>query len=110
MILEELNLLCISCQQDLEKEVKGVYVSDLLSDVVGHAKEFDIWITLHTHPNIIAVGKLKNISAIIITNGSEPEDETKQLSEHEHIPILVTKLSTFQIAGKIFKHFSSLAE
>ena len=38
----------------LDKEIKGGYTSDLLSDVMGNAREGNIWITLQTHKNIIA--------------------------------------------------------
>ena len=33
----------------LDKEIKGGYTSDLLSDVMGNAREGNIWITLQTH-------------------------------------------------------------
>ena len=32
----------------LDKEIKGGYTSDLLSDVMGNAREGNIWITLQT--------------------------------------------------------------
>ncbi|NTU51169.1 MAG: family 20 glycosylhydrolase, partial [Candidatus Aminicenantes bacterium] len=38
-----------------DRPVQGGYASDLLSDVIGHARKDDLWVTLQVHPNIIAV-------------------------------------------------------
>ena len=46
----------------LDKEIKGGYTSDLLSDVMGNAREGNIWITLQTHKNIMAIASLKELA------------------------------------------------
>ena len=94
-IIKSLDLKIISGQNGLPNEVTGGYVSDLLSDVIGNAKEGQIWITLQTHQNIIAVASLKDISAIIIVRGAVPEADTIEKSNTENIPVLVTDMDTF---------------
>lgn len=105
-LADRLQLKCVSGCNNLHRKVSGVYVSDLLSDVVGHAEELQLWITLHTHPNIVAVATLKNLSAIVITGGRTPDPDTVIASNNEQIPILVTSLTTFQLAGLTFQLFS----
>lgn len=102
-IITALDLKLISGSNGLDNEIKGGYVSDLLSDVMGNAKEGQVWITLQTHQNIIAVGSLKDISAIILVKGLVPESETIIKSNAENIPVLSTTLDTFNIAGKLFE-------
>ncbi|MEJ5265461.1 MAG: DRTGG domain-containing protein [Bacteroidales bacterium] len=102
-LAEHLQLKCISGCDGLQKVVRGVYVSDLLSDVVGHAEEAQLWITLHTHPNIVAVATLKNLSAIIISGGRIPESETIEASEKQQIPILLSSQTTFQLSGQFYR-------
>ena len=87
----------------LTNEITGGYVSDLLSDVMGNAKEGQVWITLQTHQNIIAVGSLKDIAAIIIVKGFVPEADTIEKSNIENIPVLSTGLDTFNITGRLFE-------
>jgi len=101
-IIKGLNLKVISGQNGLSNEITGGYVSDLLSDVMGNAKEGQVWITLQTHQNIIAVGSLKDIAAIIIVKGFTPEADTIEKSNIENIPVLSTELDTFTIAGKLY--------
>lgn len=88
---------------NLNREVKGCYISDLLSDVMANAKDGDIWITLQTHPNIVAVATLKNIAAIIITNNRSPEEETIKKASKEGVTIAITPMSTFEIGGRIYQ-------
>jgi predicted transcriptional regulator len=101
-ILPALDLKVISGHNGLSNEIKGGYVSDLLSDVMGNAKEGQIWITLQTHQNIIAIASLKDISAIILVKGSLPEADTIEKSNTENIPVLCSELDTFSITGRLF--------
>jgi predicted transcriptional regulator len=101
-IITGLNLKVISGHNGLSNEITGGYVSDLLSDVMGNAREGQIWITLQTHQNIIAVGSLKDLAAIIIVKGYLPETDTIEKSNIENIPVLSTDLDTFNITGRLF--------
>ena len=37
-----------------------------------------IWITLQTHKNIVAIAQLKGLSAIVLVKGLEPNEKTIQ--------------------------------
>jgi predicted transcriptional regulator len=102
-IIAALDLKVISGKEGLSNEITGGYVSDLLSDVMGNAKEGQIWITLQTHQNIIAVASLKDISAVIIVKGLLPEADTVVRSDMESIPVLSTEMDTFNITGRLFE-------
>jgi predicted transcriptional regulator len=102
-IAEQLNLNVYSGEKGLEAQVEGGYVSDLLSDVMGNANEGQIWITLQTHKNIMAIASLKDIAAIILVKGLQPNNDTLEFSEKENLPILGTELETFEIAGQLYK-------
>ena len=102
-ITETLDLKVLSGHNGLSDEITGGYVSDLLSDVMGNAKEGQIWITLQTHQNIIAVASLKDLAAIIIVKGLTPEADTIEKSNIENIPVLSTSLDTFNITGRLFE-------
>jgi predicted transcriptional regulator len=102
-IVKALNLRIYSGKKYLDKDVIGGYVSDLLSDVMGNAREGQIWITLQTHKNIMAVASLKDLPAIILVKGLIPDEETLLKSEEEELPILGTELDTFTICGRLYE-------
>jgi hypothetical protein len=94
----------VFCGADkLQSPVKGAYSSDLLSDVMGKAREGEVWITMQTHRNIIAVASLKELAAILIVNGSRPEAETIATATAEGVILLGTKERSFVTCGKLYK-------
>ena len=102
-VVDSLSLDVKTSQGDLGRIVTGCYISDLLSDVMANAKEGEVWITLQTHPNIVAVAALKNLAGIIITNKRTPEEETLKKAEDERIAVAVSPLSTFEVGGMLYK-------
>ncbi len=102
-IIDQLSLEAKSYKDELQKDVTGAYVSDLLSDVMANSKEGNIWITLQVHPNIVAVASLKNLSGIIIVNKRQPEEETLEKAEAEKITIMTTTLPAFEVAGRVYQ-------
>jgi predicted transcriptional regulator len=102
-VVEKLGLKIKTGGAGLDVEVTRGYASDLLSDVIAYAKEGDLWITLQTHQNIVAVALMKSLSGIILVNKREPEEETVRKAEAEGIPILVSEMPTFEVVGQLFQ-------
>ncbi|MBN1789529.1 MAG: serine kinase [Bacteroidales bacterium] len=102
-VINELGLQVFAGADKTGRQVKGAYVSDLLSDVMGKAREGELWITMQTHKNIIAVASLKDLSAILIVNGGRPEEETIVAAEREGVILLGTGDRSFSTCGKLYK-------
>jgi serine kinase of HPr protein (carbohydrate metabolism regulator) len=102
-LMEALDLTLFNSETSLDREIKGGYVSDLLSDVMGFAKEGEVWVTLQTHKNVAAIASLKELACVIIVKGGKFDDDTLRHAEEEGIPMLGTKLETFEIVGKIYQ-------
>lgn len=95
--------LAVRCGGDrLDREVSGGHVGDLLSNVMAGSGSGDVWITCQTHQNIVAVSVLKEHAGIILIQGREPDAETLERASQEGIPIMVTDLPGFEIAGRIY--------
>lgn len=106
-VIDKLNLRVLTAQDMVETEVSGGYTSDLLSDVMANSGEANLWITLQTHQNIIAVAKLKDLAGIIIVNNRQPEEETLKKAEGEKVPLLATEATAFKISGKLYQLLGS---
>ena len=81
------------------RKITGGYVTDLLSDVIAHAQDGDVWITLQKHSNIVAVAHLKTLAAIVIVGGRSPEPDTIARAAEERVPIITTPLDAFDAVG-----------
>ncbi len=101
-LVNKYDLKVFSGEKGLGNDIKGGYVSDLLSDVMGNASEGEVWITLQTHQNVMAIASLKDLAAVILVKGLEPDEDTVKYSSKEGIPVLGTDLETFEMAGKLY--------
>lgn len=101
-VVAELSLSVAFDETDLDREVTGGYVSDLLSDVIGNAREGHLWITLQVHINTVAVASLKGLAGIIVVNGRRPDGATLARAADEGVPVLLTPLPAFEVAGRLY--------
>lgn len=101
-IVEKLQLQVLVGQERLDTEVTGGYTSDLLSDVIANSKENNLWVTLQTHENIVAVAKLKDLAGIIIINNRKPDEATLQRAKDENVTLLASGETAFKVTGIIY--------
>jgi len=106
-IVKSLNLKVYSGESGLSNNIDGGYVSDLLSDVMGHADAGSVWVTLQNHKNVMAIASLKEVAAIILVKGIKPEDDTAEQSNQEGIPILGTDMETYEIVGRLYQELNN---
>jgi len=106
-LVEKFDLKVFSGSAGLENEISGGYVSDLLSDVMGFAREGQVWITLQTHQNVLAIASLKDLAAVILVKDFQPDEDTLLHSNEEGIPLLGTNMETFEIAGKLYMELTA---
>jgi len=105
-IVKALGLKVYTASDMTTRAVTGGYVSDLLSDVMGHAREGEVWITLQSHANVVAIASLKELAAILLVKGVEPDKAVVEKAEEEGIPLLGTVEDTFIITGRLFQLLS----
>lgn len=90
--------------QNLENVIiEGGYVSDLLSDVMGNARENQVWITIMKHLNVIAVAALANMNCVCFANNVTPDQTVIDKAIDENVCLIKSNLSTFEIAGRLYQ-------
>ena len=99
-VIEKIGLKCLSKFDN--RDVDGVFVSDMLSDVMAGAKSGNLWVTVQTHKSIVPAANLVDVSAIIITSGKNVPKETIELANEHDIAVLSTELPSFELVGKLY--------
>ena len=102
-ITDKLGLKVYTEGVTLDGQVKGGYVSDLLSDVMGHASEGEVWITLQSHLNVIAIASLKELAAVILVKDLQAGKDVLAKAQEEGIPVLGSGETTFEVAGILYQ-------
>ncbi len=100
-IVEKLHLEAVSSADALDRPVAGGYASDLLSCVMKGAKKDDVWVTLQSHVNVVAVASLIGLAGVILTEGNRPDQEALSRAESEGVVLLLTPRTTYSVVGDL---------
>ncbi len=84
-----------------DKEIDGVFISDMVSDIVAGAKPGNLLLTIQTHKNLIATANLVDISAIIFVRGKQPLPDVLELAGRAEITLFTTEDDAWKLAIKL---------
>jgi serine kinase of HPr protein (carbohydrate metabolism regulator) len=102
-VVKALALKVLCGETALDRPIKGGHVGDLLSFVMAHAQEGELWITIQGHLNSVAVASLLGLSGIILSEDMSADPEMLTKAEEEGIPILSSPLSSFELCYQLGK-------
>ncbi len=86
---------------DPERQIDGAYIGDLLSWVMGRANADNIWITIMSNLNVIAVASLSDVSCVLLAEDVTLSDELVKTASEKCINVLSTPLATYEAAIKV---------
>lgn len=86
---------------DGEREIKGVYIGDLLSWVMGRAGADNAWITIMSNINTVAVATLADTACIILAEGVTLENDVLEAAKSKGVNVLGSSLTAYEIAVKL---------
>ena len=98
-IINKLSLRALTTVED--RDVTGVFISDMLSDVMNSAQPGNLWLMVQSHKNIVSAANLVDISAVVVTYNKAVPTDTIDLANRFHVIILSSPLATFELATKL---------
>ncbi|MBE6590247.1 MAG: hypothetical protein E7643_08715 [Ruminococcaceae bacterium] len=99
-LAEKLALRPLSVS-DEERECSGVYIGDLLSWVMGRASCDNVWITIMSNINIVAVASLADVACIVLAEGVTLEENVRTTAEQKGINVFTTEKTAYEIAAEL---------
>lgn len=101
--LSKNNLLTVLCMPDEQRVISGAYIGDLLSWVMGRAKEGNVWITIMSNSNTVAVASLADVSCVILAEGVTLDGSVIETAKQNNINIFSTDLTAYEVAVMLSK-------
>lgn len=98
---EKLNLELLTSSDFEDREIKNCYMGDLLSRVMGKAKEGDAWITIMNNINIVAVADLAEAACIILCEGVSADEKVIEKADSVGVIMLKSSLGAYELAVRI---------
>lgn len=88
---------------DENREVTGLQCCDLLSWVMANGKADNIWITVQTHNNIVAVASLLDFACVIIPENIEVSQSVIDKANEEEVILLGTEMGAYEIFKTLYE-------
>jgi len=88
---------------DTDRNVASCYVSDLLSRVLGGCQSGDVWITVQSSLNMVAVAMMTDASCVILPEGLTAADSVIEKADDEGLIIYTSAETAYDLAVKISK-------
>ena len=100
-LAEKLDLKHICGSTD--REYDGVYAGDLLSWVMSNASAGDIWITIMSNLNVIAVASLTEVACVLLAENVALSDEALKAAEEKNITVFSSGKTVYELCVAIAK-------
>jgi len=97
-LMTALELKLLAGEDGLNNELQGCYICDLLSYVMSRASKGNVWITVQTNINVVAVSVLTEVGCVIVPENIAVEQITIDKANKEGVPILSTNKTAYEIA------------
>ncbi len=88
-------------EEVLDTNVNGCYIGDLLSLAMSRIQRGNLWITIQTNVNVVAVASLTEAACVVIADGCVPESNTIERANQQNITIFGSELSAYEIAVRL---------
>lgn len=105
-LCEKTDFEIVSGAELCDREVTGVYACDLLSWVIGRAKEKDALVTVMTNMNVIAVAVMADLSCVVLAEGVKLDENAAKKAVENDVPVLSSKLPAYETCILLSKALS----
>lgn len=93
---EALSLTTIT-EESGDRMFTNIYAGDLLSRAMSHVKADNLWITIMTNRNVIAVASLADAAAVILAEGVSLLPDALEAAQENGITVYSSEKSVFEL-------------
>ena len=95
--------------EDLSACVTGVYACDLLSHAMAKVTSGDLWITVHTNLNVVAVASLTDAACVLVPENITVEPLTIERAIEKGVVILSSSSAAAQVSHEVLSMIGTVS-
>ena len=99
--LKEQLELTVLVEQNIDKEITGCYIGDLLSWVMSRVQSGNVWMTVMGNVNAIAVAALSDAACIILTDSAVLDEDAKEKAQEQGVTVFSSNANSYQVAVQL---------
>lgn len=103
-IMELLNADLHSCDEQLNKDIKGAYASDLMSDVLAseYLDDSAVLVSGLNNLQLIRTAEMLDLTVIVLVRGKNPKPEMIEMACENGITLLTTDFNMYNSCGILY--------
>jgi hypothetical protein len=105
MTLNDLKALpearILQAEMGAKTVIHDAYTSDMLSDVMAHAPEDSVLITIQAHTNTVAVATLAGVRAILVCHNRPAPPDMLEAARRELIAVVTTSCAQYEASWRV---------
>src|SRR5512133_4354325 len=106
-LIRIINGTLINKSVNLNREIKGGFGADLMSDVLASIQPETVLLTGLCNPQVVRTAQMADVAAVVLVRGKQPPAETIRLANEECVPLISTPFGMFEVCGRL--HDAGLA-
>ncbi len=91
----------ITSPANLNREIKGGFGADLMSDVLASIQPEAVLVTGLCNPQVVRTAQMSDVAAIVLVRGKQAPAETIRLANEECVPLVSTPYGMFEVCGRL---------
>jgi predicted transcriptional regulator len=100
----------LSGENRLDMEYYWYFAADLMSDVLASASNGAVLVTGLASAQMVHTAEVADLAAIVLVAGKRPDDEALAFARQCNLPLLLTRLSMFEVCNFLSQHGLQAAE
>ena len=101
-LLEIIEGNLINPDSNLDREIKGGFGADLMSDVLASIQPEAVLLTGLCNPQVVRTAQMADVAAIVLVRGKCPPQEAIDLALQEKIPLISSPLGMYELSGRLY--------
>jgi DRTGG domain. len=93
--------LAAGTEDMLNREITGVYSCDLLSNAMAKLDPGNVWITVHSNLNVVAIASMTEAACVIVAEGNEIEEQSVSRAQEKKVVMLSSEKTAAELSFEI---------
>jgi hypothetical protein len=101
-VARHLGALLLTGQDGLDREVRGAFAADLLSDVLNRGAPHVVLLTGLTNPQVVRTAEIMDLAGIVFVRNKQVGPEIIAMGAEKGLVMMATHRSLYETCGLLY--------
>ena len=93
----------LCCEEEGDREIKAVFASDMMSDVLAYVQEDTLLLTGLVNSQSIRTCEMLDMPGIVFVRGNDPQPDAIAKAIEISLPAIRSPMTMFEVCGRLYE-------